>query len=66
MKYKTPDRCPVCKSRRHVVVSGSENDMFVHGYRGVHLRGCVDCGTVYIPETLRRRIQESVDKEEAE
>lgn len=37
--------------------------MFVHGYHGVNLQGCVDCGVVYIPETLRRKIQADFDKE---
>lgn len=59
----SPNRCPVCKSKRHVIVSGSKDGMFVHGYRGVSLRGCAECGTVYISETLRRKIQESFDKE---
>lgn len=64
MKYETPDKCPVCKSKRHVAVSGVMYDMVVRGARGVKLRGCVDCGAVYIPETLRRRLQKSFDKEE--
>ena len=65
MSYTSPDRCPVCKSRRHVIVSGAREEMFVHGYRGVRLRGCVDCGTVYISETLRRKIQQSFDTKDA-
>lgn len=64
----SPDKCPVCGSKRYesIRATGGEWVTLICGtYGSIHLHACVDCGSVYIPETVRRRLQAKHDKEKS-